>query len=134
MGAVLALLAGAAFAQGPRDQLVGTWRGTSLCLDRTALPACGDEQVVYDISAPSGTPDVLVVKADKVVDGKRVFMGETTFSPDVAAGRWTSEIKTPNVHALWHLSLHDGRLSGGMLLLPSKTAVRIIELERARGI
>jgi hypothetical protein len=132
-GVVLALLAGAAFAQGPREQLVGTWRGTSLCLDRAALPACTDEQVVYDIAAPTSASDVIVVKADKIVEGRREPMGEVTFRPDVATGRWVSEIKTPNVHALWHLALRDGGLRGGMMLLPSTTAVRIVELKRVQG-
>jgi hypothetical protein len=133
LGALLALLAGTAFAQGLRDRLVGTWRGTSLCLDRAALPACADEQVVYDIGAPTAEPDVIIVKADKIVEGRRVPMGEVSFRPDVATGRWVSEIETPNVHALWHLALRDGALRGGMLLLPSTTAVRIIELKRVQG-
>ena len=130
---LVALLTGAGLAQGPRSALVGTWRGSSLCLDRAALPACADEQVVYDITAPPDTPNAITVKADKIVDGRRVPMGEATFTPDPASGRWMSEIKTPNVHALWHLRLHDGVLSGGMFLLPSTTAVRRIELERAQG-
>jgi len=133
IGAVLALLSAAAFAQGPRDRLVGTWRGTSLCLDRAALPACTDEEVVYDIAALQGDTDALVVKADKIVDGRRLPMGEVTFRPDIATGRWVSEIKTPSVHALWHLALRDGALHGGMMLLPSTTAVRIIELKRTQG-
>jgi hypothetical protein len=131
--ALAALLTGGGFAQGPRSGLVGTWRGTSLCLDRVALPACADEQVVYDITAPPDRPDAMTVKADKIVDGRRVPMGEVTFTPDTASGRWVSEIKTPNVHAVWHLRLHDGVLSGGMFLLPSTTPVRSIQLQRAQG-
>ena len=131
VGIVLALAAGSTFAQSGRDEFVGTWRGTSLCLNREALPACADEQVVYEITAPSGRTDLLIVKADKIVDGRRVPMGEVTFHPDMAEGRWVSEIETPNVHALWHLALHAGALSGGMDLLPSTTPVRKIELRRA---
>ena len=123
----------AASAQGGADELVGTWRGTSTCLDRQALPACTDEQVVYEIAAPAGRTDELIVKADKIVDGRRVPMGETSFHPDAASGRWVSEIRTPNVHALWHLSLREGALTGGMDLLPSTTPVRQIELRRAQG-
>jgi hypothetical protein len=131
--ALIVLLSRGALAQGTRDGLAGTSRGTSLCLNRQALPACSDEQVVYDIAAPPGRPDAIIVKADKIVDGRRVPMGELVFRSDAAAGRWVTEIETPNVHALWYLSLHDGVLSGGMTLLPSSTLVRAIELRRIQG-
>jgi hypothetical protein len=130
---LLALLPSFALAQAPRDALVGSWRGTSLCTDRQAAPACADEQVIYDVSAPAGTPDALIVKADKIVDGRRVPMGDVIFHAERATGRWVNEIKTPNVNALFYLSLKDGVLSGGMSLVPSGTVVRAIELRRAQG-
>jgi len=127
---LIALLPAAALAQSPRDALVGSWRGTSSCTNREAAPACTDEQVIYDIAAPPDAPGVLVVKADKIVNGQREPMGEVTFRLDPATGRWVSEITTPRVHAMWHLSLKDGRLSGGMFLLPANTVIRAIELHR----
>jgi hypothetical protein len=130
---LLALLPAGTFAQSPRETLVGSWRGTSLCTNRQAAPACADEQVIYDISAPADPPGVLVVKADKVVNGQREPMGEITFRPDAATSRWVSEIKTARVHAMWHLSLKDGRLTGGLFLLPENTAIRAIELRRVQG-
>jgi hypothetical protein len=104
-----------------------------MCTNRQAAPACNDEQVIYDISAPPGTPDALVVKADKVVNGQREPMGEVTFHPEPGSARWVSEINTPRVQATWHLSLIDGRLTGGMFLMPSRTAIRAIELRRVQG-
>jgi hypothetical protein len=127
---LLTHLAGAVVA---RDALIGTWRGTSLCTNREAAPACADEQVIYDISATPGKADEITVKADKIVDGRREPMGEQTFRPDATSGRWVTEIQTPRVHALWYLSLANGVLSGGMTLLPSTTQVRKIELRRAQG-
>ena len=120
-------------AAGARDALLGTWRGTSLCTNREAAPACADEQVVYDISATPGKADEITLKADKIIDGRREPMGELTFRPDAASSRWVTEIQTPRVHALWYLSLANGVLSGGMALLPSKTQVRKIELRRVQG-
>jgi hypothetical protein len=32
-------------------ELLGIWRGTSTCTDRTAAPACTDEIAVYEFSA-----------------------------------------------------------------------------------
>ncbi len=120
-------------AQPSREALVGSWRGTSVCTNRQAAPGCTDEQVIYDISAPAGAPDALVVKADKIVNGQREPMGEVTFHPDPASARWVSEISTPRVHAMWHLSIKDGALTGGMFLIPSRTAIRTIELRKVQG-
>jgi hypothetical protein len=36
---------------GPVDEIVGTWRGTSACVDRQSAPACTDEEVIYEIVA-----------------------------------------------------------------------------------
>ena len=127
---LLAHLAGAAVA---RDALIGTWRGTSLCANREAAPACADEQVIYDISATPGKADEITLKADKIVDGRREPMGELTFRPDATTGRWVTEIQTPRMHALWYFSLENGVLRGGMTLMPSTTQVRKIELRRAQG-
>jgi hypothetical protein len=33
-------------------QLIGVWRGTSICTDRVAAPACHDETVVYEFTSP----------------------------------------------------------------------------------
>jgi hypothetical protein len=133
-GAILiAVLPAVTFAQPSREAFVGSWRGTSMCTNRQAAPACNDEQVIYDISAPAGTPDVLVVKADKIVNGQREPMGEITFHPEPASARWVSEISTPRVHAMWHLSIKDGGMTGGMFLMPSRTAIRAIELRRVQG-
>ena len=30
------------------DDLLGTWRGTSTCVDHIAAPACQDEVIVYE--------------------------------------------------------------------------------------
>src|SRR5512144_2989995 len=86
---------------GPADDIVGTWRGSSVCVDRQAAPACTDEQVIYEIRASPGQPNTVTVRADKVVDGKRVSMGVLDFTLDAKTGGWTTEFETPRMHALW---------------------------------
>jgi len=78
-------------AAGDPAQLFGTWRGTSVCADRVAAPACQDEVVVYEFTA-GPKPGIVRWAADKVVDGKRVPMGELELSFDKgkAAGRPSS--------------------------------------------
>src|SRR6187549_3400698 len=92
---------------GATAEIVGTWRGTSRCVDRVAAPACNDEQVIYEISATPGRESAVTVNADKVVDGKRVPMGALDFARDPKDGSWTSEFETPRVHAIWRLVVKD---------------------------
>src|SRR5258705_13788514 len=100
---LVAATAGRGFADSPTDEIVGTWRGPSICTDRVAAPGCNDEQVIYDISVTPGKPNTVTVSADRVVDGKRVPMGALDFTRDAKEGGWTTEIQTPRVHAIWLL-------------------------------
>ena len=110
--------------------IVGTWSGSSICVDRQAAPACNDEQVVYEINANPGKSDTVTAKADKIVDGKRLSMGVLEFTHDAKSGTWTSELETPRVHALFRLTVNGATLSGTLALLPSKTVVRKIDLRK----
>ena len=74
-------------------------------------------------------PDKVTVRADKIVDGKRVLMGALDFTR-TDDGSWITEFETPRVHARWQLVVNGTAMSGTMELLPSKTVVRRIELKR----
>lgn len=115
---------------GPVDEIVGTWRGTSACVDRQAAPACTDEEVIYEIVARPGQPDSVTLNADKVVDGKRVPMGPLDFTHEATSRSWTSELNTPRMRAVWRLSVSGTTLSGTLTLLPSKAVVRRVELRK----
>jgi hypothetical protein len=117
-------------ADGTVDEIVGTWSGSSICVDRQAAPGCHDEQVVYDINASPGKPDTVTAKADKVVDRKRVSMCILEFTHDAKSGSWTSELDTPQVHALWRLTVEGAMLTGTLTSLPSKAVVRKVALRK----
>lgn len=112
------------------DEIVGTWSGSSVCVDRKAAPACNDEQVVFEISASAGKPKTVTVKAAKVVDGKRVSMGVLEFTHDAKSGSWTSEFETPRVHDLWRLTVNGAMLTGTLTSIPSRAIVRKIDLRK----
>jgi hypothetical protein len=139
-GFVLVFLLVARFAQGeasgrgtpPVDEIVGTWRGSSLCVDREAAPACKDEQVVYEIGASAGKPNTVTVKADKVVDGKREFMSALVFTHEAKSGSWTSEFENSRVHTLWRLTVTGETLRGTMVVLPSRAVVRRMDLKKEK--
>ncbi len=124
------LAQGAGQGGGAIEEVVGTWSGTSLCVDRQAAPGCNDEQVVYEIKASSGKPDTVSADADRVVDGKRVSMGVLEFTHDAKSGSWTSEYETPRFHALCRLTVNGAVLTGTLTVLPSKAVVRKIDLRR----
>jgi hypothetical protein len=133
-GCLAAVLAAAALAHAQSDsatpaQLIGTWRGTSLCTDRVAAPACKDETVVYEFTAGSKAGMVHWV-ADKVVDGERLTMGELDAEYDKTEGCWKSEFSAPRVKTVWCLVVDGDRLSGTGRLLPGKEMIRKMELRR----
>jgi hypothetical protein len=119
----------AAQSDHPTSELIGRWRGTSVCSDRVAAPACNDESVVYDFTAGE-KPGTVHWKADKIVDGKRLPMGEfdVTYSRDDAC--WRAELTTPRFHMIWRVAVDGATLKGTAMLLPGKQIVRKIEARK----
>jgi hypothetical protein len=111
--------------------LVGIWRGTSTCIDREHFPACKDEQVFYEARLTHSSPDTVTIRADKLVDGSREFMGELFFTPQ-ADSSWTAGVHTPRVHFFVTIHRAGDRLSGAMTDVVSGRRIREIVLERAR--
>ena len=114
---------------GP-EQLIGLWRGTSLCTDRVAAPACQDETIVYEFK--SGTqPGVVSWAADKVVNGKRESMGDPldlTF--DNTEKCWKVEFTSPRVKVVWRFAVDGRHLTGTARLLPGNETVRKVDARK----
>ena len=130
-GMVLVLLSGpigqaAAKTPGPAE-LIGTWRGTSTCTDRVAAPACNDETVVYEFSA-GPKPGLVHWKADKIVNGQRVPMGEFDVEYDKTEACWKAEYHGPRVTSVWRLTVKDGHLTGTGRQLPGNQTIRKLDL------
>jgi|SRR6266850_4722607 len=111
------------------SELIGTWRGTSTCVDRVAAPACRDEVVVYDFAVGEKAGSVRW-KADKVVEGRREFMGEMELVYDAGDRCWKAEFSSPRVRSVWCLVVDGGHLTGTGWLLPGKQTVRRIEVRK----
>jgi hypothetical protein len=101
------LLATAAFAASPG---AGVWRGGSLCTNTAS--ACRNETVVYYIRDVPGHPDLLFVRADKIVDGKAITMGSGNWQYDRT--RQTIEWRMPQ--QVWLLRLDADRIQGTLTL------------------
>ena len=117
--------------EGAQRKIVGTWTGTSTCVDRKAAPACNDEQVVYEITAVAGSTDRVSVQADKIVNGERGTMGIMEYRLG-ADGSWTSEFEGPRSRSGWRLVVDGDKMTGTGTLLPSNAVVRRMELERKK--
>jgi hypothetical protein len=115
-------------AQGSA-QLIGTWRGTSVCTDRVAAPACHDETVVYEFT-PGPRPGTVHWTADKVVNGQRERMGELDLAYDKASACWKGDFTSPRFRGVWCLSVEGERLWGTGRLLPGNETVRKVELRK----
>lgn len=127
-------LASAALAAEPAPahspaEILGTWRGTSICTDLAAAPSCHDETVVYDFE-PGDKPGTILWKADKIVDGKRLPMGELDLTYDTQAGAWTAKFNGPNARSVWRLTVQGTHISGGGWLLPGNQRVRKVEVDK----
>jgi hypothetical protein len=131
-GAALMVAASSAVRGQPKaigpEPLIGTWRGTSVCTDRVAAPACKDETVVYEFTA-GAEPGTVHWVADKVVNGKREPMGELELAYDKGEACWKAEFGSPP-RVVWCLVVDGTRLSGTGRLLPGKETVRKIDVRR----
>jgi hypothetical protein len=126
--AAISILRAQPHAVGP-GQLIGTWRGTSLCTDRIAAPACRDETVVYEFTAGS-KPGTVQWIADKVVNGQRERMYELDLAYDTTEACWKAEFSSPRVRGVWRLTVDGARLAGTGHLLPGNQMVRKIAVRK----
>jgi hypothetical protein len=114
-------------AQG--TDIVGSWRGTSPCVDKEHFPACRDEQVIYDVERKGSARDTVTLRADKVVNGVREFMAEFDFAR-AQDSSWVAEYQNPRVHLRIVLRVRAAHLTGVLMDEPSGRRVRDLALER----
>ena len=117
----------AALAAGQTNSAspLGKWKGESLCTVKPS--ACHDETVVYEITAPaSNRKDVLVWKADKIVNGEQQNMGSLVCT--YAAGKNTFSCDIPN-RGKWEFQVNGDAMSG-TLKLADGTLFRKVSVKR----
>jgi hypothetical protein len=129
----LSLCAGIGLAQatptksnGDTAQLVGEWRGRSLCVT-TTRPACTDETVRYRIRRPQPGVQTFTIEASKLVDGKFEVMGADLVCSFEATRQ---QLICPMGQGRWQFRW-DGRQLVGALLDPDG-AFRFIRVDKAQ--
>jgi hypothetical protein len=129
---VFTMLAAASSAMAAdRAELVGRWRGTSICTKVPGNEFCHDETVQYDFEASATDESVVELHAQKLVDGAYQPMYEMDFRYDEASGRWVSKFHTrrDDRDGRWSYAIKDGNLTGTCVLLPD-TLVRNVKAMR----
>ena len=116
----------------PTVELIGTWRGTSTCVDRVAVPGCHDEVVVYEFT-DGAKPGMVHWKAYKIVKGEQLLMGEMDLAWDADEACWIAEYTSPRATTRWSLSVDGPRMTGDARLLPGREIFRRIEAHRDAG-
>lgn len=106
VGASFAVAAGPLAAppqDNPRSQIVGTWRGNSVCA--VANGPCHEEVNVYRFSDTPAKPNYFFCTASKIVNGKEIVMGtgESTYDvakhiPETASSAPTPPFELPTCH------------------------------------
>jgi hypothetical protein len=121
----IGLLILAAYSAPAQSTVAGTWRGQSLCVAEAS--ACRNENVVYYIKDVPGRPGVVLIQADKIIDGKAVTMGTGEWQHD--RDRHTLEWRTGQ--GVWLLTISGNRMEG-TLTLADKTVFRKMMLEKEK--
>ncbi len=119
------MLAIAAVGQEAKSPVIGTWKGESLCTVKPS--ACHDEEVVYEISAPADKKGALVMKADKIVNGERQWMGDLDCK--YAASTHVLNCEIPK--GVWSFDV-GGDAMTGTLKLSDGTLFRKVSVKREK--
>lgn len=117
------LFAGLCMTASQENPLIGNWTGTSLCQVKGS--PCRDENVVFHFSPVNGTGHYKV-RADKIVNGQEVDMGELEFTLDKAAHTLTCVFS----NGTWVLVV-DKKHIDGTLTTPDKVLYRKLSLSKA---
>ena len=130
LATILAAAASASPSPAPDDSVLGTWRGTSTCVDRQRHPACKDEVVLYEFRRKAAEEGVVTLTADKIVEGQVVPMGELDFRWDAGRRAWTSEFRNERVHILWSFMVRGDAIEGTLVDLPDGSLARNVAVKR----
>jgi hypothetical protein len=97
------------------DQVIGEWRGTSLCTNLERAPACKDEKVRYVFTRNDGAANTYHLVADKLVSGSYEPMGDMDLEFSAADATWSYELNARNCSKCkWWFRLNAKDLIGGL--------------------
>ncbi len=117
-----------ATAAAPVEEILGQWKGTSICRKVPGNESCNDEVTVYVVTRAS-KPEMVTIQADKIVNGQRQNMGTFDLTYSDKDQRWEYEFTT-RVHALWTFKAHGRELTGMLFRLPEAWVARDVKASK----
>lgn len=134
MRSIAGIIACATLSAGPLQaqagEILGTWRGTSICVKEAWNSACNDEQVIYYVTRVPNQPDSVALDAQKSVGGKPVPMGTLMLGYDAATKSWAGEWRNARYHLLWSYQVNDNALTGTLFMLPTRRVARHVSAKK----
>lgn len=127
---IVSLAAFSPYALASPEDIVGEWRGTSLCVNRQVAPACNDEQVHFIFSLRSAEPRIVHVDAQKRVGTNYETMGEMDLDYSREDHEWSYVLDTPRAKARWSFRVINDELVG--TLIDQLTGLQIRKVSAAR--
>jgi len=118
-------------APAPKNEILGIWKGTSICAKVEGNEFCHDETVVYNFVDVPDRPATVSLKAGRVVDLSVQPMYTLYFTYRPEKGGWTSEFERPRFRGEWAYTIHGDEMTGTATLLPNGKVVRNVSAKRA---
>jgi len=109
-----------------KDAISGTWRGSSICQDKSS--ACHDEIAVYHASKAAGS-NVYKLQMNKMVNGQEVEMGPLNFIYNDTLKTLIAIDNFRGTKHTWSFKL-NGKTMHGTLTLNDSQIFRVIDLKR----
>jgi len=113
----------------PTSELLGHWRGASICVKADWNAACNDEVVFYDV-VPGEKPDRVLLRAYKIVNGRNEPMGDLEFAYDAGLKAWTADFSNARVRIRFVFDVHGASLDGRLVDLKTERVARHIRVSR----
>lgn len=127
----LALYGGApAPSPAPKAEILGTWKGRSICTKVEANEFCRDETVVYNVVDVPGQPQTVRLKAARIVDDTMQPTYELYFTYRPDTGTWSSKFDRPSFRGVWSYVVHGDDMNGTATMMPSTKVVRTVTVKR----
>lgn len=108
-----------------QDDVVGTWKGTSICQVKDS--PCHDEIAIYHAVKAEG--NTYRFQMNKMVNGKEVEMGETMFIYDKNSKTLDGVTTSTKRKGLWHFVVKDDTMLG-TLTVDNNVLYRVIDLHK----
>ena len=108
-----------------QDNVVGTWKGTSICQVKDS--PCHDELAIYHAVKAEG--NTYRFQMNKMVNGKEVEMGETVFTYDKNSKTLDGVTTSAKKKGLWHFVVKDDTMLG-TLTVDNNVLYRVIDLHK----